>query len=88
MSWQLAPVLMVSFLPTNEYRQEFKAIFKSSNMTQVFTFQDFADTDGNKETENYEESRKIDHWGKVCIDQESVARSDLINKSNETFHSF
>lgn len=65
MSWQLALVLMVSFLPTNEYRQGFKAIFKSSNMTQVLTFQDFADTDGTEETENYEESRKIDPPGKV-----------------------
>lgn len=64
MSWQLALVLMVSLLPTNEYRQEFKAILESSDMTQAFTFQDLADTDGTKETENYEESRKERSRGK------------------------
>lgn len=74
MPWQLALALMVSSLPTNEYRQEFKAVMKSSDMTPAFTFQDFADTDGTKETANTEDVGVSSPIGKISSDQMSRRR--------------
>lgn len=79
MPWQLALALMVSSLPTNEYRQEFKAVMKSSDMTPAFTFQDFADTDGTKETANTEDVGMSSPIGKISIDQMSTSTSHGIN---------
>lgn len=79
MPWQLALALMVSSLPTNEYRQEFKAVMKSSDMTPAFTFQDFADTDGTKETANTEDVGMSSPTGKISIDQMGTSTSHGIN---------
>lgn len=79
MPWQLALALTVSSLPHNEYRQEFKAVMKSSNMTPAFTFQDFADTDGSKETANTEDVGMSSPIGKTSIDQMSTWMSHHIH---------